>query len=504
MGDSPPYGSIERLELVMAEREVPRLAGLLALIAMGLLVSDVAAGGHDAHEERPVIEEIQEPGTPQDAVPEPQAPKHVRKQARRHPVAVASPASRTSSPKAPVVKKHSQREDKQAAHAKVMAAAKHNVKMSKKKANAGKALKKKKKVVLKAKRHGILNPPGPKHVPHPHPVPGAPRGRTIKASEVKTDVHTHTMKNHDDDEAPEEEMVEVDADAAEEEDLDRQEAEDEKAAAQEELAEVDQDMSKEKSAPIAPTETPQGERATPTRTKHEKSTLAMIQSLRMPKPVKEETLTQAKYIDAKKYNIGKRAAANLNRIEDENADRADATEVAVAVDAAGLSMMPHLYHKHGHEHVSAFFKDHTWMIGASKSFGGFGNHAHSERKKAKANAARSVKDFAASDNKETSAMSLLSPANQKRVLKGKSPTKYLQKTGEERGHDKPHGHALLHPRFRSMRGLYHAKSQYQRYKKFQEKKAERSLDKLAGIKHGRFYDHDGDRSDSDAASGLLH
>jgi len=501
MGGSALIRSIERLKLVMAERKVQRLAGLLVLVAMGLLVSDVAAGGNDAHESPPVVEEIQEQGISHEAVEEHEAPKHVHKQAGRHPHFQRVVAAKSS----PARAAH------RSAHAKVMAAAKHHVKMASKKVNTGKALKKiaqvhkvhkttakvmKKTAKAHAKRHRILGPPPPKPVPHPHPLPGAPRTRSIrikhglpKDAKGARPIRAHVFKPE------EEELVEDEEDEDEDEDeLDRQEAEDEKAATQEELAEVDQELTPEKRK-SAPTETPAHAPAAPKRSKHEQSTLAMIQSLKVPKahrPAKPQQLTQGKgavrYIDAKKYNINKNAA------------RADATETAAVMDMAGLDMGPHLYKK---GHISKFFKDNTWKIGASESFGGFSPKVAQKSKKL-IQAARGVKDFAASDNKETSAMSELSYANQKRVAKGKAPTKFLQEAGVERGRDPPHGDDISNPRFRSMRGLYRAQSDYARYKKAKAQKANKILNKLAGIKNGRFYDHDGDKSDSDAASGLLH
>jgi len=506
MGDPRSTGSKRALKLVMAERKAMRLAGLLVLVALGLLVSDVVAGGgNDAHQPQ-VIEEIQEQGTPHEAVAEPAAPKQVvHKQERHHQVA-ASPARRTKTvtPKASAIKKHSSKE--KAAHAKVMATAENHVKMSKKKTKASKAVtkvaKKSAQVVarkkVKVQRHRILGP-HPKPVPHPHPLPGAPRGRTIRVKQ-HGGLPKHAKKVH---RQEEEELVEEDEDEDEDEDeLDRQEAEDEKAAAQEERKMEDEkaQADDEKLMQRAPKAQPRK------RTKHEKKTLAMIQSLKVPKADKikdvtpEDMLAQvaAKRIDAKKFNINQRAADNLNRIEEDNERRADQVELDAGVSEGGLEGFPHFFKK---QHLSAFFKDHTWMIGAQESYGGY---VARRRRATTVRAERSVSDFAASDNKLTSAMSLLSTRNQKRVLKDKSPSRYLQEDAEERGRDKPHYHQIITPHFRSMRGMYRAQSKYQRYKKWKRRQAWAKFNKLAGIGKNGFYDHDGDKSESDAASALLH
>jgi len=99
--------------------------------------------------------------------------------------------------------------------------------------------------------------------------------------------------------------------------------------------------------------------------------------------------------------------------------------------------------------ATGFFADHSWMVGAGKSYGGYrktGKQASRREKRA----ASEIADFPLSDNSRSSAASRYSYANVKRAAAGKEPTVFAQEL-----HDgASRVGAILKPKFRSMRGKY--------------------------------------------------
>merc|ERR1712139_24903 len=107
-------------------------------------------------------------------------------------------------------------------------------------------------------------------------------------------------------------------------------------------------------------------------------------------------------------------------------------------------------------------------------------------------ARQGIKDFAMSNNAQSSAESGFTLANLRRIQKGEAPTVFDQESNVERGQDPKHGHGMLHPHFRFMRGPYPGNSKYHRWRAFRQAQAAKRLRKLAGIRrNGRFYDQDG-------------
>merc|ERR1712080_233067 len=135
--------------------------------------------------------------------------------------------------------------------------------------------------------------------------------------------------------------------------------------------------------------------------------------------------------------------------------------------------------------AEAFFKDKSWSMFASNnrasSYGTLGKTILARRKhryKMKA-------DWAFSDNAQPSGVSIMSYANQKRVVTRKrSPTRYNE--GQDR--DPPRIHKILNPSFRSFRGAHKGRSIYQRYAADKERRALKAFYRIAQVnpKTGRF------------------
>merc|ERR1711998_396116 len=140
--------------------------------------------------------------------------------------------------------------------------------------------------------------------------------------------------------------------------------------------------------------------------------------------------------------------------------------------------------------TKAFYKNKVWMVGAGESYGGRkGKTTHQKAIKA---AAQGIKDFAMSNNAQSSAQAGFTLANLRRIQKGEAPTVFDQESNVERSEDPKHKHQMLNTHFRFMRGAFRGPSKFRRWKSFRQRQAAKRLRRLAGIrKNGRFYDQDG-------------
>lgn len=229
----------------------------------------------------------------------------------------------------------------------------------------------------------------------------------------------------------------------------------------------------------------------------EVSTLAQIRNLRTPKPQKApavrppavfhstiltETKAQAK------SKLPWLAEHHLQKLDREYNDLVDQTEkqaeaLSFAPTSDDLPQMHTLADKD--DELDHFFKDKTWMLGATESYGGWLEKLphHAVR-----DARRAIRDFAQSDTEESSAMTGYTLANVKRVNMGKNPTVFDQETVVP----EHHVHAILKPRFRFMRGVFRGDSAAKVYEQHRRREALRKVNKIAGIKrNGDFYDQDG-------------
>jgi len=164
-----------------------------------------------------------------------------------------------------------------------------------------------------------------------------------------------------------------------------------------------------------------------------------------------------------------------------------------AEDSAGVMQGGRLNFKNSRRRSGYnFFKDKSWSMSnddKSTSWGQLGRRVGQLRRRRTAN----MKDFVFSSNSRSSAESIMSWSNAKRVSEGRSPTKYLEE-GVERGRDKPKRRRMLNPSFRFMRGPFRGRSEESILKKEENDRAVAEYDKIAGInpKTGKYQEDDDD------------